>query len=196
MRYVQNAMWYGMAYSAYLVNSNNEMDLKVFHKVFSKKVFDAPLNPELNEFLETWTQLHLGRSFYSAICNNNFTLLNNEENIEALETIKLKSLRLLNNRTHVQVNKNIEILESMYLSTEIMYVLSEGLLIIAGKDASETRASQWQATINNVIEKVDQEWDIGRYSNDPAKYIAKFPNQESSHILIVLRKLIRQMASK
>lgn len=189
MRYVQNAMWYGMAYSAYLVNENKIIDLNKFHKTFVRKTFGVKLYDALNDFLIQWTQLHLDRRFYIAISSGDLSLLNEPEKIKELEHVYHLSNTLLQHTDKLAVNKNSDILESMILSAEIMNTLSEGLLFIAENDFHSDKQSAWEIRMSSVIQKVDREWDEGRYADDPAKYQAKFSNQESSHILIVLRKL-------
>jgi len=134
MRYLQNSMWYGMAYSAFLVNSDKPMNLRKFHKMFSAKTFAIPLNDEVNTFLEMWTELHLDRHIYSAIANNNYDVLNDPDRIVELEKVKSLSSNLIKNQLGIKPKKNLEIFESMVLSTEIMYVLSEGSLIISGEN--------------------------------------------------------------
>ena len=189
MRYLQQSMWYGMAYSAYLVNSNKPMNFIKFHKLFSLKTFGLPLSDEMNSFLNNWTELHLDRRIYSAIANNNYDILNDPERILELKKVKSLSANVINNRLDLVPQKNPDVLESMYLSAEIMYVLSEGLLLIAEKDDSPIGADKWKTTIQSVITRAETEWDQGRFPDDPAKYEAKFTNQENSHLLIVLRKL-------
>ena len=189
MRYVQNSMWYGMAYSAWRVSGNKENDLKKFHKAFAKKTFGLKLDEGLDGFFNNWIELHLDRHFYSAVANANYTILDNPEKIEELIRVRDLSNKLLLNRLDLIPAKNPDILESMYLSTEIMYVLSEGLLCLAEKNTAGINRQQLLEQINDVIGRVSQEWDKGRFPDDPAKYKAKFPNQTNSHLLIILRML-------
>lgn len=196
MRYLQNSMWYGMAYSAFLVNSSKPMNFKKFHRMFSAKTFGFPLDDEMNTFLNAWTELHLDRRIYSAIANNNYEILKDPKMIQELEKVRSLSSSMIKNRITVKPKKNLEILESMLLSTEIMYVLSEGLLIILENDISDQRTNGCIELLDDVIDRVSIEWDKGRFPDDPAKYHAKFPNQTNSHLLIMLRKLNQQLIGK
>jgi Glycosyl hydrolase family 20, catalytic domain len=188
MRYLQNSMWYGMAYSAWLVNSGKPMDLRKFHKAFARKTFDLKADRELHAFLDSWTLLHLDRQYFSMIATGDYGALNDPEKISALRKVRDLSKELISNRITTLPKKNPEILESMYLSAEIIYVLSEGLLLRVEK-AIEDRQINWMRLSGDVISRAESEWDDGRYPDDPAKYKAKFPNQTNSHLLIVLRKL-------
>jgi len=189
MRYLQNSMWYGMAYGAYLVNSGKEMDIRRFHKAFAHKTFGVRLDDELDNFLTSWTKLHLDRRFYMAISAGDFSILNDREKIKELENVHDLSSILLRHTTMLSARKNPDILESMILSTEIMNVLSEGLLLLSEKDDTFIRLDEWKTRIQSVITRAEAEWDKGRFPDDPAKYEAKFPNLENSYLLIVLRKL-------
>jgi len=193
MRYVQNAMWYGMAYSAWRVNSNKETDLNLFHKTFTRKTFGMKFDDNIEYFLNNWIELHLDRRFYSAIANEDYAILNDPEKIEELINVRNLSANLLQNRIEITPTKNRDIFESMYLSAEIMYVLSEGLLYIADKGSTEKNGQQLSEQLNDVIRRVEKEWDKGRFPDDPAKYKAKFPNQTNSHLLILLIKLKQQI---
>ena len=193
MRYLQESMWYGMAYGAWLVNSNKPMKLKRFHRAFTVKVFGLRLNNKLNRFLNNWTRLHLDRRFYSAIANNDFAILKDSSRIAELRTIKDLSFRIINKPINITPKKNPHILSSMYLSAEIMYVLSEGLLVIAENDANAERQELISRHLDSVIARAGTEWNRGRFPDDPAKYEARFPNQTNSHLLVVLRLLKEQL---
>ena len=77
----------------------------------------------------------------------------------------------------------------MYLSAEIVQVLSEGLLIIADEATPDKNNATFRDRLTKVIAEAEDEWDRGRFPDDPAKYEAKFPNQTNSHLLVVLREL-------
>ena len=196
MRYLQNSMWYGMAYSAWLVNSHESMNLKKFHKAFVKNTFGVRLSKKFDYFLNNWIMPHLDRGFYSAIAKGDYAILDNPEMIKELTSVRDLSKKLLLNRIHIAPKKNPDILESMYLSTEIMNVLSMGLLYLAEENTAEISRQQLLEQINDVIGCVSQEWDKGRFPDDPAKYEAKFPNQENSHLLVLLKKIESQLSPK
>jgi hypothetical protein len=189
MRYVQDAMWYGMAYGAFLVQSGKPMNRDAFHKAFVKKMFGMPLDRNMNDFLNRWSDLHLDRSFFEAIAQEDFTLLDDQERIRELEDIRARSAEVLALCPKTPPIRNPGVMASMCLSAEIIYVLSEGLLILADGDVSQHRRNLWVTTSSDVITRAGEDWDRGRYRDDPAKFKAKFPNQTGSHLLVVLRQL-------
>ena len=193
MRYLQNSMWYGMAYGAWLVNHGTTMNLKKFHRQFVKKTFGVRLDREFDWFLKNWVQLHLDRRFYSAIADKNYAILKDPERLAELERVRGLSSDMLSEPIMRKQLKNTAILESMYLSTDIMYVLSEGLLILSEKDVASNHTNDLVQKLDAVIASAEDEWDTGRFPNDPAKFEAKFPNQTNSHLLIVLRMLKEQI---
>lgn len=189
MRYIQDAMWYGIAFGAHLVESGKEMDLNVFHRRFVRKTFGRPADKALRNYLEQWPDQHLDYRIYGALARGKTDFSQNPENMKNVREVHRLSTRLKAERPDFRPRRNSEILGSMYLATDVMYVLSEGLLILSGEAFMPQQKAEWRETLSAVIEAVDAGWDRGRYADDPAKYAAKFPNQESSHLLILLKKL-------
>jgi hypothetical protein len=194
MRYLQNSMWYGMAYSAYLVNSGKEMELKKFHEIFVRKTFDVKLNNAFDDFLISWTMLHLDRRFYMAISSGNLTILNDTEKLKELKEVQELSSTLIKNAQTISVCKNAEIFESMVLSAEIINVLSEGLLLISDNNNNFDMLSSWETKMASVMTRAKAEWDEGRFPDDPAKIESKFSNLENSHLLVLLKKIESQLS--
>ncbi len=195
MRYLQNSMWYGIAYSADLINHPGEFDLRAFHKRFAENVFGIPLSDELHEYLSQWPGLHLDRKAYTAITNNHYDLSDEPEKISELEGVNQLAQKLVSQFPQDQPVKNLEILASMQLSARVVQVISQGLLIMHDPTGDAAIESQWQAELERVIAAVDAEWDQGRYADDPQKFTAKFSNLESSYLLVVLKKLAQAGAS-
>lgn len=189
MRYIQDVMWYGIAYGAYLIESAEPMDLQAFHRRFSRKVFGRRPNKALYNYLEQWPDQHLDYRIYGALARGETDFSQSPENMKNIREVQQLSVRLKAERPDFRPRRNTEILESMYLATDVMYVLSRGLLILSGEVFLPQEKSEWRNDLAAVTDAVDADWDRGRYADDPAKYAAKFPNQESSHLLILLKKL-------
>lgn len=196
MRYLQNSMWYGMAYGAWIIENDKPMNLKKFHRAFFRKTFDLSMNKKMNAFLCSWVKLHLDRQFFSAIANQDFTLLKDPARIGELKDLYDRSSEILSDPLRIGPPKHPEILESMYLSTEIIQVLSEGLLIIAKEEPFSEQEFEFLTQLEHVVARAESEWDRGRFPDDPAKYRAKFPNQTNSHLLVVLRELKTQIINQ
>jgi hypothetical protein len=194
MRYLQDAMWYGMAYGAYRVDKGKPDNLKKFNRVFVKKTFNMTPNPKMLSFLDQWTSLVLHRKYFSALANENFEILNDPANVKELEDMRTLSGSLIKTGSDLSVKNNQEIFDAMYLSAQIIYTLSEGLLILSDEENIPVlRKNACLAHLDNVIARAELDWDRGRFPDDPAKFRAKFPNQASSHLLIVLRKLKKSL---
>ncbi len=189
MRYLQNSMWYGIAYSADLINHPGDFDLRGFHKRFAEKVFGLPLSDDLHEYLSQWPGLHLDRKAYSAIANSHFDFSEEPEMISELEDVNQLAEKLVSQPPLVQAMKNLEILASMQLSARVVQMISQGLLIMHDPTGDAALKSKWQAELEQVIAAVDAEWNQGRYADDPQKFTPKFSNLESSYLLVLLKKL-------
>jgi hypothetical protein len=189
MRYIQDAMWYGIAYSGFLINSDRVMDVHLFHRAFARKVFGVPLSKGLEYYLNRWPDLHLDYRFYINLANNRTDYSDQPEKMEELRDVYDVSMQLIDQQPRFRPRKNGSVLNAMYLTTDVMHVLSEGLLLLSGEKRTPEQVRLWREKLLTVIEAVDTEWDKGRYPDDPAKYEAKFPNQAHSHLLIMLKKL-------
>ncbi|MBN2781427.1 MAG: family 20 glycosylhydrolase, partial [Candidatus Marinimicrobia bacterium] len=126
MRYLQDAMWYGIAYSGFLINSGKTMDLHDFHKHFAKKVFGTRLNGELEAYLIRWPDLHLDYRIYNTLAAGTFDLSGNPRWMQSLREVYALSAELNGSRPDYRPRKNGEILEAMYLTTDVLRVISEG----------------------------------------------------------------------
>jgi len=196
MRYLQNSMWYGIAYSAYLVNHNEAMDLHAFHESFAHKVFGIPLSDELHEYLTRWPSLHLDRSAYIAIAGDKYDLSGFPARIRELERVEALARELVTNPPPAVPLYNTDVLASMLLASRVVQVISQGLLIMNDPTAHAGIRSTWRAELERVIAAVDQEWDQGRYADDPQKYTPKFPNLENAYLLVLLKNLHEASATQ
>ncbi len=192
-RYLQDAMWYGIAYSAWLVNSGESMDTTAFHRQFAKKVFGRRLTPGLNDYLKKWPQLHLHRRFYISLAQGNTDHSDDPEAMRELREVHRLSEALLSGEPDYRPRRNREILASMSLAAQVMNSLSEGLLIAGGDEGVKENKPEWRKELKDVIEKVEREWDRGRFADDPAKHRPKFPNLKHSHLLIMLKELDKEV---
>jgi hypothetical protein len=192
-RFLQGAMWYGIAYSAYLVNSGEPMDTAAFHRQFARKVFGRRLTPALNGYLKKWPDLHLHRRYYISLAQGKTDHSDDRAAMRELKDVYRLSREILEQRPDYRPHRNAEILESMYLAARVMNAMSEGLLIAGGDEDLRKRENEWRRELRNVIEDVEKEWDRGRFPDDPAKQRPKFPNLEHSHLLIMLKRLDREV---
>jgi hypothetical protein len=148
----------------------------------------------MDHYLSNWTKLHLDNKFYKSVTEANFAY--DREELKSLQEINLLSKELKDNQPDFQPKRNRDILQSIYLATRVVYVISEGLLILNNKNHFKYRTANWRKELKEVIKEVDKEWDKGRYPDDPNKYKAKYFNQEHSHLLIILQKLNKASVDK
>jgi hypothetical protein len=165
------------------------MDVHVFHRAFARKVFGASLSKGLEYYLNRWPDLHLDYRFYINLANGRTDYSDQPQKMEELRDVYNLSTQLIDQQPRFRPKKNGSVLNAMYLTTDVMHVLSEGLLLLSGEERTPEQINLWKEKLLTVIEAVDTEWDKGRYPDDPVKYEAKFPNQAHSHLLIMLKKL-------
>lgn len=195
MRYLQDAMWYGIAYSAWLIDKGRPMDLQAFHRHFVRKLFGRRPDRDLAYYLQRWPDLHLDYRIWTAFAQGRTDIAEDPRYREQVRSVYKLSSELSADPPAARPRRNAEILQSMYLATDVMQVFSEGLLILGGENFLPQEISEWRRRLAIVSDAVDADWDRGRYADDPAKEAAKFANQTSSHLLILL-KIMADAADK
>lgn len=186
-RYLQNTMWYGIAYTAFMLESDDLTNLRGFHQSFSARVWGIELTEDLHNLLVDWNTLHLHRSFYIKAARGDYTW--SEEQIEVLKGVRDKARGLLKDTPVLQPIQNQDVFETMILSVSVMEVISESLLILGQEEKEMAVAPSTLEKLGAVIEAVDSDWDSGRFPDDPQKYEPKFSNIAHSHLLVVLKQI-------
>lgn len=186
-RYIQNAMWYGIAYTAFQMNHAGRNGLTNFHAEFAQKVWHTDLTAELDMFLSRWRQLHLHRSFYIKAARGDFDY--SDDQLIRLKEMATFSGQLSDSIPELTLETNQDIFDSMVLATRVLEALSQSLLFLGDEDAVSTSKAALIAELQAVIQAVDADWDTGRYSNDPQKYEPKYSNIAHSHLLVVLKMI-------
>jgi len=188
-RYIQNAMYYGIAYSGYAVAHDGIVDLAAFHREFARKVFSTDLTPVLDDFLRKWTYLEfdvIELPVFRMILERSFGIDSWQSAL--VSDVNETAAKLLTEASGYVPEKNADIWNGMVLAVRTAWALSEGL-ILKNAPADARRAADFRAKLDALILDMDAEWDRTRDPADPAKYTAKFGAFADSHLLLVLRDL-------
>ena len=188
-RYIQNAMYYGIAFSGYAVAHDGEFDLAAFHREFARKVFATELTPVLDHFLQNWSFLEfdvIELPVFRMILEHSFRL--GSWQLTLVSDVNQLAAKLLTEAATYTPAKNADILSGMVLAVRTAWVLSEAFILknVVGEAG---RASDFSSKLDGLVRDLDAEWDRTRDPNDPAKYAAKFGAFPDSHLLLVLREL-------
>lgn len=186
-RYLQDAMYYGIALSSELVRAGGKVSLPAFHRRWVQKTFGTGMPAALHRFLLLWPEMHIPREIYRVLAAKKTDLT--KEQIRYLQKINGYGKRLLQLADKYQPRKNISIWNSMVLAARCVWLCSEYVVL---KEACPQRAERIRS-FNDMLKKcrseLDAEWDRTRYPDDPAKKHPAFPDMENEYILVLMSRL-------
>lgn len=186
-RYAQGAMYFGIAYGAYMAR-HPHAGPRAFHAAFARKVFGTRLTRGLERFLTGWPQLDVNyRLAMHAITREP---LKAEERAALMDVCRVAE-RILPLADGFGPAKNADIWESMVLAARAASVCAEGLLLSNGMRAGAARKLRYNRELRAVRKAMSEEWDRTRYPDDPKKYRPPFPSpvETGQHALAILRRL-------
>jgi hypothetical protein len=186
-RYLQNAMYYGIAYSANLVHSEGNFDLKKFHLRFSQKVFAIELSNNLNEFLTTWPKVSIDNSIATKLLKSDeiFTV----DEIKSMKTVEKEADRILALARNIKPTKNIEIWNGMLLATKASRICAKFAVLRLEPNLDNTEKSKLSNELEDIRIEMSAEWDRTRFHDDPQKYKAICNEDPHQYAMILIEKL-------
>ena len=186
-RYLQNTMYYGIAYSSCTVRKSGRPDIRSFHTRFARRVMGTRLEPALESFLESWTGMIMDRELATKIMKRNIVLT--PEDLKHLKKVKRLGNKILSITGEYTPRKNHQIWDAMVLAVECVWVCSEGLLLSHEDSAGSRRRKQYNRRLKEVREKMDAEWDRTRFPDDPQKTRPLFPNNAHAYAMLLVNTL-------
>lgn len=186
-RYLQNSMWYGIAYTGYLMETNAPIVRSEFHMLFVERLWGIQMTNDMDAFLTNWTKLHIHRSFFIKATKHDYTYT--DQQVDELRAVLELSQTTLSNLPSDRLNQNGDVFESMVLAVRVMEALCQSLLYLDPTNETNMDPEQVEKNLTSAITAVDHEWDKGRYPDDPQKYTPKFSNIAHSHLLVILKQI-------
>ncbi len=186
-RYLQNTLYYGIAYSAESVRHGGYPDRTAFNKRFAGKVFATTLEPVLANFLENWLALVLDydQSQKIAFKRNDFT----PDEIRRLKQVTRLGDQTLRLAPDYTPRSNPEIWNAMVLSAQCVWLCAEGTLLRLTPSKDAKRKARYNTLLRQTRMEMDQEWDRTRDPDDPQKRKTRFPKQEDNYAMLLIRNL-------
>jgi hypothetical protein len=187
-RYLQNAMYYGIAYSACAVQQGAHPDLEAFHKQFALKIFGTDLLPSLAFFLDNWTDLMIDVTLSNKITQSSQTLTEIElQRVQKM--IQIGEEVLLAAQDFVP-QKNQDIWRGMLLSAKCAWLCAESLYHRQTSKLPVAEREDDNYRVLDVQKEMDLEWDRTRYLDDPQKYSAYFPNESDQYAMLLIKQIV------
>lgn len=186
-RYLQNTLYYGIAYSAYSVQQRGTPDRTAFNRIFARRLFDTPLTPSLKRFLEAWSALHLYFELWTKIIRHRTDMT--PRDLKLLKALGRNGLQALSAAAAYTPRTHPEIWNAMVLSAKAAWLCGEGTLLRLDPAASASRKSRYNRLLTATRREMDQEWDRTRDPADPQKYRTRFPKHDDNYALLLVRSL-------
>jgi hypothetical protein len=186
-RYVQGALYYGIAYSATVVANDGRVNLQAFQTEFARRVFGTDLTRPLARFLSDWPKLEVTSRISKQLVKRQpaFT----EGQMEHLTAVNEIGRRILPMAAQYQPGKNGDVWDQMVLAGQAAWLTSESVLLRAEGRAGAKRRAAYDALLTDVRRRLAAVWDRTRFADSPQKRRVTFPGTDEQYALILMRRL-------
>lgn len=186
-RYLQNAMYYGIAYSAHTVNQGAPPDMTIFHQEFVRKTFHTELTPSLTIFLENWTKLAIDYPLATKVIQTNPDI--NDCEYQQLQIIDQLGRDVLRAAQGYIPRTNQDIWHGMVLAAQCAWLCAENLVLRLEPNPPPERLETYNKLFSKVKGEMSLEWDQTRYPDDPQKTTPLFESEAEQHAMIMIKNL-------
>ncbi len=179
-RYFQKVIYYGIAFTSYVLENGHESSDHSFHREFTQRVFETEADTAILEYLELWPKMALDArvaGYFFGKPDEVPSEIRNELKTAAAIGKKLNELA-----AKVRVNANREIWEEMHLAAQAVR-----LCAVAYTNPAE--AGTLKAELEDVRKRASAIWDRDRFADSPQKYTAKFKGADYEYALPILERL-------
>ena len=187
-RYITNALYYAIAYSAYMVEHNGDIRIGEFRNAFTKYMFSTDCSYSLDRFLSLWPRLNITGDLASKLLGEDPVLTGEDE--EHLREINVLGRQAFKHAARFKPCVNHDIWHAMVLSARVAWICSEGHFAAGDK----VRHKEFHRALDEIIAQVEQEWDRTRCPDDPHKYATHFNEARSKYLIPILQTLRQRCA--
>lgn len=166
-RYLQDAIYYGIAYSAWLVNGGLADDIYAFHQEFSERTLKTPLSPALHQFLIHTAALDMQFTIFQKLLSQSSDF--NSEELEDIMRVNQVGRQFVTTAV-LKVNAGQDIISSIALGAKALWAISEYAVILIENIQDQKRIKDCQQLLSQVVNGIEQAWDRTRFADDPCKY--------------------------
>ncbi len=186
-RYLQETMYYGIAYSAVAVGEGKPPDTTRFNRLFARRVFDTRLTSPLSAFLAAWSELSLDHEIASRLVQSKPEFTGPQ--LRRLRALRRHAEDATSAARAYTPRLNEGVWRAMVLSARCVWVCATSVLLRRKAVVSAKEKREYNETLSTVRRQVDAEWDRTRHPDDPLKDAARFPNDKKEHSMLILRRL-------
>jgi hypothetical protein len=184
-RYVQDSLWYAMAYGARLARGGGR--LRAFRGEFARRVFGTALTRPLAGFLDESEEVRVTWSQTRQIWKR--TMKFSREDIARFGRTRRAGAKALAMAAKYAPAKNARIWDAMVLAVRAAWLVSEWRMLSTARRAERARVSAYNGLLRLTRRELAETWDAGRYADDPRKNKARFPGEDDQYALLLMRRL-------
>jgi hypothetical protein len=179
-RYFQKMTYYGIAYTAYLLEHGTAISEEAFHREFASRVFGLANDSAMLEYLKLWPKMALDAWAAGQLFGRPDPLPKATQT--TLQLAAEIAVQLEELASSIHVNSNRDIWEEMHLA-------AQAVGLFARTYTSPSRANTLLPELDRVRLKAAEIWDRDRYSDSPQKYASKFKGADFEYALPLLERL-------
>lgn len=180
-RYLQNAMWYGIARGADIVRLGDDFDLDAFHERFADKTFGLPLSEALSDVLSEWPKIWIDKDDAGPLLDPDGSF--DPERLGRLRIAIDRANALLALAEFITPKRGKDVWNGMLLATRTTRLCAEFALAngVATPDLKRERES--------VKAAMSAEWDLTRYPDDPQKWATSRGEGNHQYAMLLIEGL-------
>lgn len=191
-RYIQNTIWYGIAFSSYAYQTNGKGNLKKFHELFARKVFSTALNPTIETILNHLSDIQIDDDFFFEIAKPDLKFNRNPKRLNSkVNRVYKGSKKILSLASQYKPAKNKDIYDALILAAKCTHVIS--LALMGRKKITPEEAKSYPRLRGEAEKLLINSWDLGRFENDPQKLKPRFPGEDHQYAILLMKKLPRSL---
>jgi hypothetical protein len=183
-RYLQDAMWYGIAWSGWITTRGGQGDRGEFNAEFAGRVLGCGLAWPVDEFLDAYPAFEVPRAAAQALVRGDRP---EAAHMEHLAGVNETGRRILDIAERFVPPRNPQVWRAMTLAARAAWVVSERVLAAGTRDSA--RRARYNRILRDTIAMVSDAWDATRNPRDPQKLRPRFNGHTDQYALPFLRSL-------
>lgn len=187
-RYIQGAMYYGIAYGAEAVRKGGLVEAEAFHERFARQVFDTDLDEGLARFLDLWPQLAIDHTAARELVAPRPRFSTDQKT--ALHRVNELARTALAASQGYAPRRGRAIWDAMVLAARAAGLCSEAVLLrTERKGVTKARKADYNRERLAVRKALLADWDATRFADDPARQKPRFSNEEHAYAVHLIGAL-------
>jgi hypothetical protein len=186
-RYLQGAMYYGIAYAAEQTRCGGTMSRTEFNRQFAERMFGLPFTAKVKSFFALWPRLHINDKMTYRIMDRDHDLPAGMRKEYARVNAAWWRVRTLGES--IQPRRNQDVWEEMRVAGDAAGLCSEWMSLRQSGSLDYARMRAYNKLLRETRCHSSRIWDRTRYPEDPLKTQPRFPNEGQNYALLLLRRL-------